>query len=153
MGRPALLATLRSTPAAIATLVAPLSEADWRRKSASAEWNLTEILCHLRDVEREVNLPRLRKVLAEENPFLAGEVTDRWVEERHCADQDGRQALVEFTAVRKEILGLLTNLQTGWSRMSRHAIFGPTSLQELVGFIAGHDQAHVQQIWKTMRAG
>ena len=40
---------------------------------------MTEIICHLRDVEREVNLPRIRRVLAEQNPFLVGEVTDVWV--------------------------------------------------------------------------
>ena len=149
----ALLANLNSTPAAIATLVASLSPDTWRHRPAPAEWCLTEIICHLRDVEREVNLPRIRKLLAEENPFLAGEVTDRWVEERHCADQDGRVVLADFIAARKEALGLLNGLQTEWSRKARHAIFGPTSLLELVGFVAGHDRAHVQQIWKTIRGG
>jgi len=149
----ALLANLRSTPAAIATLAASLSLDGWRRQPAPAEWSMTEIICHLRDVEREVNLPRIRKLLAEENPFLAGEVTDRWVDERHCIEQDGRQALVDFVAVRKETLDLLSGLQAEWSRTARHAIFGPTTLLELVGFVAGHDRAHVQQIWKTMRGG
>jgi FMN phosphatase YigB (HAD superfamily) len=147
----ALLASLRSSPAAIATLVSSLSLARWKRQPAPAEWCLTEIICHLRDVEREVNLPRIRKVLAEENPFLAGEVTDRWVEERHCAEQDGHQALLDFITGRKEALDLLTSLQAEWSRTARHAIFGPTTLLELLGFIAGHDRAHVQQIWKTIQ--
>jgi FMN phosphatase YigB (HAD superfamily) len=150
---PALLANLRSTPAAIATLVKEVSLDDWRRKPAPSEWSLTEIACHLRDVEREVNLPRIRKMVAEENPFLAGEVTDRWVEERHCAEQNGRQALDEFIKARKEVISLLSGLQAEWSRTARHAIFGPTSLLELVGFISGHDRAHVQQLWKTIRAG
>jgi hypothetical protein len=147
----ALLANLRSNPAAIATLVSSLSLDGWRRQPAPAEWCLTEIICHLRDVEREVNLPRIRKLLAEENPFLAGEVTDRWVEERHCAEQDGHQALADFITARKEALDLLNGLQAEWSRTARHAIFGPTTLLELIGFVAGHDRAHVQQIWKTMQ--
>jgi len=146
----ALLANLRSTPAAIATITTSLPTEAWTRIPAPAEWSLTEIICHLRDVEREVNLPRLRKVLAEENPFLAGESTDVWVKERKCAEQDGRQALVDFTAARKEVLGLLDALTVEWSRPARHAIFGPTTLQELVGFVAGHDRAHVQQVWKTL---
>ncbi len=99
-----------------------------------------------------MNLAAHPQVLAEENPFLVGEVTDVWVKERHCADQDGPQALADFTAARKEALALLDGLQTEWSRPARHAIFGPTTLQELVGFIAGHDRAHIQQVWKTMRA-
>jgi FMN phosphatase YigB (HAD superfamily) len=148
----ALLACLRATPAGIATLVSSPSPDMWKQRPASAEWCLTEIICHLRDVEREVNLPRLRKVLAEENPFLAGEVTDRWVEERRCIEQDGRQALADFIAARKETIALIKDLKSEWARMARHAIFGPTSFLELVGFMAGHDRAHVQQIWKTIRA-
>jgi FMN phosphatase YigB (HAD superfamily) len=148
----ALIANLRSTPAAIATLVRSLSLDEWKRRPAPAEWCLTEIICHLRDVECEVNLPRIRKLLAEENPFMAGEITDRWVEERHCIEQDGRQALVDFTAARKETLGLLVSLQAEWSRTVRHAIFGSTTLLELVSFVAGHDRAHIQQIWRAMHA-
>jgi FMN phosphatase YigB (HAD superfamily) len=148
----ALLACLRATPAALATLTSSLSSKAWQRQPAPGEWRLTEIVCHLRDVEREVNLPRLRRVLAEENPFLAGEVTDRWVEERQYARQEGRQALVEFTKARKETLSLLDGLQAEWRRAARHAIFGPTTLQELAGFAAGHDRAHVQQVWKTIRS-
>ena len=132
-------------------MTASFSQEAWTFQPAAGEWSLTEILCHLRDVEREVNLPRIRKVLGEENPFLVGEVTDVWVKERESAKQDGRQALAEFTAARKEVLGLVNDLQAEWSRPARHAIFGPTTLQELVGFLAGHDRAHVQQVWKTMR--
>jgi hypothetical protein len=146
----ALLANLRSTPAALATLTSALPVDQWRRNPAPGEWSLTEIICHLRDVEREVNLPRFRKVLAEQNPFLAGEATDVWVKERKCAGQDGLQALVEFIAARKEVLALLEGLVEQWSRPARHAIFGPTSLQELVGFVATHDRVHVQQVWKTL---
>jgi FMN phosphatase YigB (HAD superfamily) len=149
----ALLATLRSTPAAIATLAGSVSSGVWRRKPAPAEWCLTEILCHLRDVERLVNLPRIRKILVEENRFLAGEDTDHWVEEHQCAEQDGSGILVDFIRARKETIGLLSNLQSEWSRTARHSIFGPTTLMEMVGIVAGHDRVHIQQIWKTIRIG
>ncbi len=150
---PALLANLRSTPAAIATLVASVPLDGWKHQPAPAEWSLTEVLCHLRDVELDVNQPRIRKLLAEENPFLAGEVTDQWVEERGYAAQDGLQALAAFVSARKETLSLLDGLQAEWSRKARHAIFGPTTLRELIGFVAGHDRVHIQQIWKTLRSG
>jgi FMN phosphatase YigB (HAD superfamily) len=147
----ALLANLRSTPAAIATLSLPLQLDAWERKSQPGEWNLTEIICHLRDVEREINLPRIRKVLGEENPFLAGEITDYRVEEYHHSIQDGCQALLDFITARKEALALLNDLQTEWSRPARHSIFGLTNLQELVSFICGHDRDHIQQIWKNIQ--
>ena len=31
---------------------------DWSRRPAEGEWSLTEIACHLRDVEREVHQAR-----------------------------------------------------------------------------------------------
>ena len=94
--------------------------------------------------------PELVQLLAEQNPFLVGEATDIWVKERKSAEQDGPQALADFTAARKELLGLLEGLADEWSRPARHAIFGPTMLQEQVGFMAAHDRAHVQQVWKTL---
>ena len=146
----ALLANLRSTPAAIATLSLSLQPEAWARKPRPGEWNLTEIICHLRDVEREVHLPRLHKIFAEENPFLDAEMTDRWVDERQYSSQDGHLALVDFISARKKTLGLLDSLGTEWSRSARHSIFGPTNLQEQVSFIGDHDRAHIQQIWKTL---
>jgi FMN phosphatase YigB (HAD superfamily) len=147
----ACLAVLRSTPAAIAALTAHLSEQRWQCQPEPGEWCLTEIMCHLRDVDREVNLGRLRKVLAEANPFLAAEVTDKWAEERKYGEQDGPRALDEFIAARKDLLALLDGLDPAdWSRKARHAIFGPTTFQELVKFVAGHDRLHVQQVFKTL---
>ncbi len=147
----ALMAVLRSTPAALASLTGDLSAPAWTRSPQPEEWCLTEIIGHLRDVDRDVNLPRLRKLLAEENPFIAGEVTDVWVKERQYARQDGKTSLLEFTAVRKELLALLDSLQAVWDRPARHAIFGPMVLQELVGFIAEHDRVHVRQAFEAIR--
>jgi hypothetical protein len=40
---------------------------------------------------------------------------------------------------------LLRSLKDEWKRKARHAIFGPTDLQELVKFIAEHDKLHIRQ--------
>jgi hypothetical protein len=95
----------------------------------------------------------LQKIQNSDNPFLAAEITDQWVEERHYSTQDGHQALNEFIAARKETLAFLDGTGVDWSRTARHSIFGPTNLQEVVNFIAGHDRGHIQQIWKIVRAG
>lgn len=144
---PALTATLRATPAALRHITCDLPAERWRQRPRPEAWCLTEILCHLRDVEREVNLPRLQTVLRESNPFLAGQDTDPWAEERHYHRQDGAQALAEFLAARLETLALLDNLSAeDWQRPARHAIFGPTYLLELVDIIAAHDRLHIQQV-------
>jgi FMN phosphatase YigB (HAD superfamily) len=145
----AILANLRATPAGISTYLKGLPEDAWRVSPAPGEWCLTEVACHLRDVEREVYQFRIRKVLQENDPFLAGISTDEWVSERRCAEEDGVQALHDFVAARKETLQMLDTLEVEWNRSSRHAIFGPTSLLELARFMVEHDRAHVQQAWKT----
>jgi FMN phosphatase YigB (HAD superfamily) len=146
----AILAALRATPAALGTLTASLPAEAWTRKPAPAEWNLNEIFCHLRDVEAEVNLPRLQKMLAEENPFLPGVNSDAWAQERTYAEQDGRAALRAFTETRKQLIGLLNGEPALWSRTARHAIFGPSTLKEIFAIAAGHDKAHIQQVYKTI---
>ena len=57
----ALRMTLRSTPAALATIAIYAASKSLDTSTQPGEWCLTEIICHLRDVEREVNLPRIRK--------------------------------------------------------------------------------------------
>jgi hypothetical protein len=148
----ALLAVLRSTPAALDTLCQQKNgDLEWR--STQGEWSIGEVLCHLRDVDAEVNIPRLDKVLNERNPFLVGQDTDPWAKIRQYCQQDGLQALTDFTKARLEILRFLENLPAeGWDRKARHAIFGPTHLHELVNIIAGHDILHVQQIYKALKS-
>lgn len=147
----AQLATLRATPAALGSLAETLPDAILTECPQASEWCLTEIICHLRDVDNEVNLPRIRSVIYEANPFLPGMDTDPWAEERQYICQNGRDALVEFTKVRIEVLSLLDDLTPGdWQRLARHAILGPTSLQELVNIIATHDRLHLRQIHQTL---
>jgi FMN phosphatase YigB (HAD superfamily) len=148
-----LLATLRGTPAALFTGLKSLPKAQWASRTIPNEWSFTEIICHLRDVDREVNLPRLKKLLHENNPFLPGVDSDPWAEERLYRLQDGEQALRQFSNTRIELLTILEQLTPiDWERVSRHAIFGPTILIELVEFTASHDRNHLAQWRKVFEA-
>lgn len=150
----ACIAILRSTPAVLDTLTRDLPTPVWRLTPRPGEWSLTEITCHLHDVEEEVNLVRLRRLLDTHNPFLAGQDTDRWVEERNYSQCDGRQELVAFFQRRIEVLQILEELpEEDWQRPARHAIFGPTRLIELVRIMAAHDRLHVQQIFSLVNSG
>ncbi len=134
----ALLAATQAWPAEL-----------WTRRPAANEWSLTELVCHLRDVEREVNLPRLHTLVESDNPFVAGADTDPWAIERDYQSQSGPAALQDFIAARKEAAAYL-RLQPNsiWSRTARHAIFGPTQLVEIVGWILDHDLIHLNQVRK-----
>jgi FMN phosphatase YigB (HAD superfamily) len=147
-----IIAVLRSTPAGLADLAENIPQEQWIRCPECDEWSLNEILCHLRDVEMEVNIPRVRTMIEETNPFIAGQVTDDWVQQREYDLQDGHQALRILAEARKQLVGILSGLSSeDWKRTARHSIFGPTDLLELVGFVASHDRSHIQQVMATIR--
>ena len=146
----ALIAVMTSTPAAVSGLLAQVPGPDLRRCPVPNEWSLTEIICHLRDTELEVNLLRLRMLLDLEEPFIPARVTDAWADERAYNSQDLAQALRDFTTARVEMVDTLRGLTVEWQRKARHAIFGPTTLQELVKFMVEHDKLHIRQIWSTI---
>jgi FMN phosphatase YigB (HAD superfamily) len=147
--RESALALMTSTPAAIASLLEEVPASVWTSRPAPDEWALTEILCHLRDTEREINQPRLQRLLTEAEPFILSRNADAWAEERGYLKQDGRAAFQEFLAARLSTLETLKGLSDAdWARKARHSIFGPTTLLEMVGFMATHDRIHIQQSWK-----
>ncbi len=50
-----IMAILSSTPAVLNGLTCGLSPEQWSAKTAPGEWTLTELICHLRDTEREIH--------------------------------------------------------------------------------------------------
>ncbi len=127
-----------------------LSSADinWNWRPGEEEWSLTEVICHLRDVEREVHQVRFRRLIDTANVFLAGHDSDVWVEQRQYKLQDGPTALQEFLNARRQTVVLLESIEDEamWERNSQHAIFGITSMHELLNLAVRHDRIHWEQI-------
>jgi len=97
-------------------------------------------------------LPRIEIFLREENPFIIAGDTDMWVSERAYAKEDGETALQEFIDARLETLKALKKLNDkDWQRSGRHAIFGPVTLHEQLGFMVEHDRVHLRQMYKLLR--
>lgn len=149
-----LVAQLVGNLAAFLSVAQPLTPAQWAARPTTGEWSPTEIICHLRDVSAEVNLPRVQAMLAQENPFLPGVDTDPWALSRNYAAQDGPAALAAFAETRQTLLALLAAQPAeAWQRLARHAIFGPTTLAELVSFVADHDRIHLKQLQGAVAHG
>ncbi len=143
---PELLQELADFATAVSNALSSL-EIDWDWRPAPQEWNLTELCCHLRDVEREVHQLRFKNLIAKENAFISGATPDDWVDERDYKQENGRSALAAFLQLRQETFALLTGLDdTFWQRQGRHSFFGPTSMHELLNLVVGHDEAHWQQV-------
>lgn len=120
---------------------------DWLSRPAEESWSLTEIACHLRDVEQEVHLPRLQAILETDGAFIPGVDADEWALTRGYRRQDGQLAISEFLAARDKTIAFLSSLSPdAWLRQGQHTFFGPTSLQELVYLAVQHDRVHARQI-------
>ena len=131
----------------LGALLHVFGESRWSCCPQEEGWGPVEIACHLRDVEREITQPRLRKMLSEENPYLRPVESDSWAEQRNYRAQDGPQALRDFAAARKTTIALLRDLQyADFARTARHALFGPTTLAEQARFSARHDLLHIEQL-------
>ncbi len=149
----AMIALLKSTPAALASLSFGLDAHRLASRPTPQEWSPGEIFCHLRDADLEVNQPRLEQILSSVNPFLAARETDQWAIERDYLHQDHRLALTAFSTVRFRLVQRLAELdEQDWRSGARHAIFGPTTLLELVQFITEHDRLHIQQFLQAISA-
>lgn len=126
---------------------------DWQFRPDASSWSLAEVMCHMRDVERDVHRPRFEAVIAQENPFLSGVASDDWAETRAYHTQDGREAAESFFLLRRQSLERLYELNYAhWERTGTHAFFGTTSLQELINLAVQHDQAHWQQVQELLSA-
>jgi hypothetical protein len=150
--REAILGIMLSTPAVLQTLTSSLSAAQWKREPARDDWAMNEIVCHLRDTEIEIHQLQLSLMLEKRDAFIPRPNTGVWASEREYLHVDGAQALKEFAAARLATLAKLRAMDESlWSRKARHAIFGPTNFREVLGFMADHDQMHVQQAWRTLQ--
>jgi FMN phosphatase YigB (HAD superfamily) len=149
-----ILARLRGHLAAARGLALCVRPEDGARRSSAEEWSPVEIVCHLRDVDREVNRPRLKRLLQREDPFLSAVDPDQWAKERHYRQEDIFLVLDEFTQIRKAILERLASLEAAeWRRTGRHALLGPTTLAELMAVICEHDVLHLAQLRRSLPSG
>jgi hypothetical protein len=147
----AILARARGHLGAMMTMMETVDEDACSIAPFEGEWSLGEIMCHLRDVECEVHLDRLNRILEESNAHLVGEDTDIWAEIRQYNCQPGMEAFSTFVANRLELIERLAALEpVEWQRKARHTLLGPMQLNEVMAIANDHDTIHLAQLRKTL---
>lgn len=144
---------LRSLPNELDDLLNGLDEETLRWRPIPNKWSLKEIMCHLRDMEREAYLWRYQKILTEENPSLPNVDQDRLAVERDYVNQDAQAALAEFKKLREETILTLDGVPVeAWSRGGSHETDGPMTIEQLVlRQIKGNDLNHLVQMKDIVR--
>jgi uncharacterized damage-inducible protein DinB len=144
---PSLIASLREFPDEVRACAAQLPPADATRRRAAGEFAMVEHACHLRDYELEGCQARIRRMLAEKEPFLADFEGDRLARERDYLSQDAGQAWEEFAQARAGTLRVLECLtEPQLALTARFGSTGTITLSRLVEIVAEHDVAHRAEI-------
>ena len=121
-------------------------------KPSPDEFSLGEQSCHLRDLEREGYLVRVRRMMTEPAAELEGFDGAAVAAARNYPAQDARRAAQDFSAARHELLGLLAPLTP--ADLQRTATFEGRriTLGDLVAMIVEHDRGHRAEIERLMDA-
>jgi hypothetical protein len=116
------------------------------RPGPGGTFSLREQACHLRDLEREGYLVRVRRILAEDAPRLQGFDGDAVARARDYPSQDARAAARDFAAARAELVAILESVDA--ARAAREAFFDGRriTLGGLVAMIGQHDSGHREEI-------
>lgn len=148
-----LLANLRSFPNELDDLVTGLTDDDLRWRPIPNKWSITEILCHLRDVEREVFQVRLGRALNEDTPTYELWDQDKAAWERSYLEQSGHAALNELRELRTQTADTLEGVSLEhWGRVGHHPERGSLSVEDqVVRQIRNHDLPHLIQMKDILR--
>lgn len=114
------------------------------------EWSARQIVHHLADNEA-VNAVRIRSVLTEAEPEIFGYDSDHWT--RFFDIETTDEALRRFEVQRVNTVRLLESLSA--RDLDRRGVLsyrGAESIRVLAAVLAGHDQAHLDQLGDALRA-
>lgn len=138
---------LASTPAEVRRLTKDLSGDQVRWKPSALEFSVVENVCHLRDIEMDGYAVRIKRILQEDQPFLADLNGARLAEERDYNNQELKPALDEFTLAREENLRTIRALPPGQlTRTGTLENTGAITLERLVEMMREHDDAHISEL-------
>jgi len=142
---------LRGNIGALFGMLSDVKPHQWNQHPDPNEWSIMQVVCHLLESEQAVQQPRLKRILAEDNPFLVAPHAPPGPHEAVACEDDGLHAAQRFAQRRMETIEWLRTLSPeDWQRPARHSIFGLTTLLEMAHFTAQHDRLHLNQICQTL---
>jgi hypothetical protein len=145
------LALLRQFPDTLRATVTGLPDSLLHANEGPATWSPYEVVAHLTDLEQTAWLPRLRLILATDNPVLPP--VDREAFRRTTALRPLAALLNEFRAHRHANLATLRSIPLDAAtlrRPARHVAAGPVQLSHLLATWAAHDLTHLHQLTRLL---
>jgi hypothetical protein len=129
-----------------------LTPAQARQRPAPTEWSCVEILDHLVLGERDVILPRLRRMGAEDHPVFPSAANRTGFAAAPRAG-DVSERLAGFRAARAATLEFLQSLaDADWARLGTTPTRGAISIEGYARYLADDDHEHLEQLARTRSA-
>ena len=140
--------TLAATPQALKASLKGLSKKVLLFTPAPGKWSILEILCHMRDMEREAYIERYTRILSEDEPKLPDINGEALAILRAYRGQKAPEVVREWVALRRQTLQLLRKTgKAQWARAGVHETAGRLTMEDLIRRHAvGNDEAHLRQI-------
>ena len=118
----------------------------------AGKWSAAEIVHHLADSEMTSAI-RLRRLVAETNPVLAGYDQDEYARRLHYQTRPIAPSLAAFQAARESTAQLLDAMtEDEWRRQGTHTESGPYSAERWLEIYAVHAHGHADQIRRLREA-
>ena len=137
---------LRATPAAVQRFLESVPAEIVTRPETAGKWSIRDVIQHLADSEL-VGGFRLRMILAHDRPRLVGYDQDLWANRLRYRDADVRDAVEQFSVLRRANLRLWQDLSSAdLKRVGLHGERGEETLEQMRRLYAGHDLLHLRQL-------
>jgi hypothetical protein len=150
--RTALIDRYRTGTADVEAALAGITDEELDRAPAEADsWTARQVAHHLADSEAMAYI-RLRRLLAEDEPLIAGYDEPEWARRLHY-DRPIASSIAVLGAVRAASLELLGRLdEPDWRRAGTHSDSGMYGVETWLRIYADHAHDHADQI-RAARAG
>jgi hypothetical protein len=144
--RTALIDRYRTGTAEVEDALAGITDSELDRAPSDPEaWNARQVAHHLADSEAMAYI-RLRRLIAEDDPLIAGYDEPEWARRLHY-DRPIGLSIAVLAAVRAASLELLERLsEADWLRAGTHSDSGPYGVGDWLRIYAAHSHDHADQI-------
>jgi len=137
---------LRQTPDALRQFLAAVPEHIVTVPESPGKWSIRDVAQHLADSEL-VGGFRLRLVLAHDRPSITPYDQDLWSNRLRYWEVEVRDALDQFTVLRRANLRLWANVSPAdLKRVGVHGERGEESVEHMRKLYAAHDLLHLRQL-------
>lgn len=110
-------------------------------------WNAHQVITHMRDVNQQVYIPRLHRIIDEENPLFENFDGEAWMAQHYQAQEAVPDITTQFGSQCLACATWLRGLPAeAWNRPGKHPTIGVHSLQWWVERLLAHVTDHLKQL-------